>query len=135
MKKKYSIENMIRSENDFSLEVYFGNMCNYNCSYCFDAYTRKKHWSNWNKEQTDKCLKFIDSVKTLYDVLEIKIRKPFSNFERTFYITLDKEGVYGFFVNTDNKCYDYQWYVGYSDCKNKTVLYMEVVKKLTMLLN
>lgn len=68
MKKKYSIENMIRSKNDFSLEVYFGNMCNYNCSYCFDAYTRKKHWSNWNKEQTDKCLKFIDSVKTLYDV-------------------------------------------------------------------
>lgn len=30
MKKKYSIENMIRSKNDFSLEVYFGNMCNYN---------------------------------------------------------------------------------------------------------
>lgn len=74
-------------------------------------------------------------VKTLYDVLEIKISKPFSNFERTIYITLDKEGVYCFFVNTDNKCYDYQWYVDYSDCKNKTLLYMEVVKKLTRLLN
>ena len=73
-------------------------------------------------------------VKTLYDVLEIKISKPFSNFESTFYITLDEEGVYCFFVNTDNKCYDYQWYVGYSDCKNKTVLYMEVVQKLTRLL-
>ena len=74
-------------------------------------------------------------VKTLYDVLEVKIRKPFSNFERTIYITLDKEGVYCFFVNTDNMCYDYQWYIDYSDCKNKTLLYMEVVQKLTMLLN
>ena len=67
MKKKYSIENMIRSENDFSLEVYFGNMCNYNCSYCFDAYTRKKHWSNWNKEQTDKCLKFIEKNLKIFE--------------------------------------------------------------------
>ena len=88
-----------------------------------------------SKVYFNECKTNKNKVKTLYDVLEIKIRKPFSNFERTFYITLDKEGVYGFFVNTDNKCYDYQWYVGYSDCKNKTVLYMEVVKKLTMLLN
>ena len=71
-------------------------------------------------------------VKTLYDTLEIKRIKPFSDYEYTIYITVEKTGVSCFFANTENKCYDYQWYVSYSGCKNKTVLYMKVVQQLTM---
>ena len=73
-------------------------------------------------------------IKTLYDTLEIKRSKPFSNYERTIYITVEETGVYCFFANTDDKCYDYQWDVSYSDCKNKSILYMKVAQKLTMLL-
>ena len=90
------------------------------------------HISEFSKVYFNECETNKYKVRTLYDVLEIKIRKSFSNFERTAYITLDEAGVCCFFVNTDNKCYDYQWYVGYSECKNKTVLYMEVTKKLTI---
>ena len=70
----------------------------------------------------------------VYDTLEIKRSKPFSNYERTIYITVEETGVYCFFANNDDKCYDYQWDISYSDCKNKSVLYMKVAQKLTMLL-
>ena len=73
-----------------------------------------------------------NKVKTLYDTLEIKRIKPFSDYECTIYITVEKTGVYCFFANTENKCYDYQWYVSYSDCKKKVVLYMKVAQQITL---
>ena len=117
--RKVNVE-VIRKELYTNLsEMYFGEV---------------SHMRELSKVYFKECETNKYKVKTLYDVLEIKIKKPFSNFEHTIYITLDEEGVYCFSVNTDNKCYDYQWYAGYSDCKNKTVLYMEVIKKLTRLL-
>lgn len=71
-------------------------------------------------------------IKTLYNTLEIKRKRPFSNYENTFYITVEKTGVYCFFANTDDNCYDYQWYISYYDCKNKAVLYMKVAQRLTI---
>ena len=90
------------------------------------------HMSELSKVYFDDCDTNKYKVKTLYDTLEIKRIKPFSDYEYTIYITVEKTGVYCFFANTENKCYDYQWYVSYSGCKNKTVLYMKVVQQLTM---
>lgn len=73
-------------------------------------------------------------IKTLYDTLEIKRSKPFSDYEYSFYITVEDDSINCYRANADDKCFDWQWCVYYSDVKNRTLLFMEVAKKLTMTL-
>ena len=65
--------------------------------------------------------------------LEIKRCKPFSDYEYSFYITVETNSI-NCYRATDDKSFDWQWCVYYSDVKNKTLLFMEVTKKLTMTL-
>lgn len=61
------------------------------------------------------------------EMIEIKRRKPFSNYEYSIQITVQENAIYCF-----REYSDFQWCIYYSDCKNKTVLYMKVVQQLTM---
>lgn len=51
------------------VELYFGNICNLNCSYCFDNYKRKKEIRIMNKKQIKKVICFLNSINV--DTLEI----------------------------------------------------------------
>ena len=51
------------------VELYFGNICNLNCSYCFDNCKRKKEIRIMNKKQIKKVICFLNSINV--DTLEI----------------------------------------------------------------
>ena len=51
------------------VELYFGNICNLNCSYGFDNYKRKKEIRIMNKKQIKKVICFLNSINV--DTLEI----------------------------------------------------------------
>lgn len=82
----------------------------------------------------DKCETNTFRIKQLSNCLEIKRSKPFSNYEYTFYITVENDGVHCHRANGDDKCFDWIWGVYFSDTKNKTLLFMVVAKKLTIIL-
>ena len=71
-------------------------------------------------------------LKKLSNCLEIKHSKAFSDYEYSFYITVEDYGVHCYSNNSDDKCFNFKWCVYYADVKNRTQLFMEVVKKLTM---
>lgn len=90
------------------------------------------HMTELDRTYYDKCETNTFRIKKLSNCLEIKYSKPFSNYEYAFYITVEDDGVYCYRANGDYKCFDWKWEVYYTDVKNKAVLYMEVVQKLTM---
>ena len=53
------------------IEWYFGNICNINCSYCLNAYTRRDYYRNMTFEETNKTIDFINSIDGIYQIVFI----------------------------------------------------------------
>ena len=70
-KKKYNIFFHSKLKH-IKVEWYFGNVCDYKeCSYCLNKYTYNEYYRNMTKKETDKTIKFINSLKGVYDLLYI----------------------------------------------------------------
>ena len=98
---------------------------------CFVAFY---HMEELSETYYDRCETNTFKIIKLSDCLEIKRSKPFSNYKYNFYITVEDNSINCYRTNADDKCFDWQWCVYYSDVKNRTLLFMEVAKKLTMTL-
>lgn len=53
------------------VEWYFGNICNLDCSYCLNAYTRNDYYRNMTFEETKKTVEFINTLKGVYQTIFI----------------------------------------------------------------
>jgi len=53
------------------VEWYFGNICNLDCSYCSNAYTRKEYYKNMTFEETKKTVDFINTLDGVYQTIFI----------------------------------------------------------------
>jgi len=72
--KKFSSKLYIQYHGRFkkkTVEWYFGNVCDLNCSYCLNSYTRREYYRNMTFEETQKTINFINTLKGLYEVVVI----------------------------------------------------------------
>ena len=92
------------------------------------------HMSELDRTYYYKCETNTFKIIKLSNCLEIKRSKPFSDYEYSFYITVEDDSVNCYRSNADDKCFDWQWCVYYADVKNRNHLFMEVTKYLTMTL-
>ena len=95
---------------------------------------RKELYSNLQEMFFGAFYKFFNETDSMLgDIIRIHRSKPFSDFEYDIFIMFEDSGLYCYREDNNNDGdFSFQWVVYFSDCKNKTVLYMKVAQQLAM---